>query len=174
MSLVTLCRRLTGSSLRVLPSFCSTAGGVQRRVGGPGLHGDVVSWADRCRLGALIGRPGNAGSGERANTVMLLAGRIAVGLVPSPGVRGRPGRGAGQHGDVVSWADRCRPGALTGRPGKAGLGDPAYWLVFSAFILAMRKPAQRQLSFPIPLPQEKIQPKESCSEISYFSPDFAG
>ena len=90
-----LCQRLTGSSLRVLPSFCSTVGGVQRRVGGPGLYGDVVSWADRCRLGALIGRPGNAWSGERANTVMSLAGWIVVGLVPSPGVRGRPGRGSG-------------------------------------------------------------------------------
>jgi len=80
----------------------------------PGLPSEV---GERCRPGALTGRPhmsgrrentGNAGSGDPAYTVTSWAGRCAVGTVSH-----RPFPGQPLHGDVVGWAVRGRDGALT-------------------------------------------------------------
>ena len=42
-------------------------------------------------------------------------------------------------------------------------------LTYGAYLLCC---VQRQLFFPLPLPQEKMLPKKRCSESGHFSPDF--
>jgi hypothetical protein len=85
--------------------------GWERRVGGPGLQGDVVGWVICCRPGALTGRSEGSES-SMGGLWVWWPHWVTQGLWFG---RERRVRGPGLQGDVVGWVICCRPGALTGR-----------------------------------------------------------